>query len=108
VRLLVIWDGSLIHRCQEVKAFLASPTGQGVRLEQLPPYDPELDPDEGVWNYLKRVELKNIICHHLGQLSFDLASDLARPSSASGKSLTSSVPASLRLAWFNSSQGSVS
>src|ERR671918_2629491 len=28
VRLLVIWDGSPIHRCQEVKAFLASPAGQ--------------------------------------------------------------------------------
>src|ERR671918_2288473 len=27
VRLLVIWDGSPIHRCQEVKAFLASPPG---------------------------------------------------------------------------------
>jgi DDE superfamily endonuclease len=56
VRLLVIWDGSPIHRCQAIKAFLASPAGQGVHLEQLPPYAPELNPDEGVWNYLKRVE----------------------------------------------------
>jgi transposase len=70
VQLLVIWDGNPIHRCQEVKALLASPAGQGVHLEQLPPYAPELNPDEGVWNYLNRVELKNVICQHLGQLSY--------------------------------------
>jgi DDE superfamily endonuclease len=33
VRLLVIWDGNPIHRCQEVKALLASPAGQGVHSE---------------------------------------------------------------------------
>jgi len=26
-------------------------------LEQLPGYAPDLNPDEGIWNYLKRVEL---------------------------------------------------
>jgi transposase len=78
VRLLVVWDGSPIHRCQEVKAFLASPAGPGVHLEQLPAYAPELNPDEGVWNYLKRVELKNVICQHLGQLSFELGKALKR------------------------------
>lgn len=78
VRLLVIWDGSPIHRCQEVKAFLTSPTGQGVHLEQFPAYAPELNPDEGVWNYLKRVELKNVICQHLGQLSYELGKAIKR------------------------------
>jgi transposase len=78
VRLLVIWDGNPIHRCQEVKAFLASPAGQGVHLEQLPAYAPELNPEEGVWNYLKRVELKNVICQHLGQLSYELGKAIKR------------------------------
>ena len=78
VRLLVIWDRSPIHRCQEVKAFLTSPVGQGVHLEQLPAYAPELNPDEGVWNYLKRVELKNVICQHLGQLSYELGKAIKR------------------------------
>ena len=78
VQLLVIWDGNPIHRCHEVKAFLASPAGQGVHLEQLPPYAPELNPDEGVWNYLKRVELKNVICQHLGQLSYELGKAIKR------------------------------
>jgi hypothetical protein len=31
-----------------------------------------LNPDEGVWNYLKRVELKKVICQHLDQLSYEL------------------------------------
>ncbi len=78
VRLLVLWDGSPIHRCQEVKAFLASPVGQGVHLEQLPPYALELNPDEGVWNYPKRAELKNVICEHLGQLSYELVKAIRR------------------------------
>jgi transposase len=78
VRLLVIWDGSPIHRCQAIKAFLASPAGQEVHLEQLPAYAPELNPDEGVWNYLKRVELKNVICQHLGQLSYELGKAIKR------------------------------
>ncbi len=78
VRLLVIWDGSPIHRCQAIKAFLASPAGQGVHLEQLPAYAPELNPHEGVWNYLKRVELKNVVCQHLGQLSYELGKAIKR------------------------------
>ncbi len=78
VRLLVIWDGNPIHRCQAIKAFLASPAGQGVYLEQLPAYAPELNPDEGVWNYLKRVELKNVVCQHLGQLSYELGKAIKR------------------------------
>jgi transposase len=78
VRLLLIWDGSPIHRCQAIKAFLASPAGPGVPLEQLPAYAPELNPDEGVWNYLKRVELQNVICQHLGQLSYELGKAIKR------------------------------
>ena len=27
-----------------------------------------MNPDEGVWRYLKRVELKNVVCADLGQL----------------------------------------
>jgi hypothetical protein len=56
----------------EGHAFLASLAVQGVHLEQLPAYAPELNSDGGVWNYLQRVELKNVICQHLGQLSYEL------------------------------------
>ena len=33
------------------------------------PYEGE---DEGVWNHLKRVELKNVNCQDLGQLHIEL------------------------------------
>ena len=31
-------------------------------------YAPDLNPDEGIWNYLKRVELGNVCCCDLDQL----------------------------------------
>jgi transposase len=61
-KLLVIWDGATIHRCQAVKDFLAKGGAKRLHLERLPAYAPELNPQEGVWNLLKRVELKNVCC----------------------------------------------
>jgi transposase len=69
-KLLVIWDGSPIHRAKAIKAFLARREGKRVHLERLPGYAPELNPQEQVWNLLKRRELKNLCCRdltHLGQ-----------------------------------------
>lgn len=59
-KLLVIWDGATIHRCQAVKDFLAKGGAKRMQLERLPASAPELNPQEGVWNLLKRVELKNV------------------------------------------------
>jgi transposase len=61
-RLLVIWDGSPIHRRAAVKEFLASAAGRGVRVERLPPYAPDLNPVEGAWQHLKHVEMRNRVC----------------------------------------------
>ena len=74
-KLLVIWDGSPIHRGKEVKAYLADGATKHIHLEPLPPYAPDLNPDEGVWNQLKYVELRNVCCLDLGHLrhQFDLA-----------------------------------
>jgi transposase len=68
-KLLVIWDGSPIHRGQPVKDFLAQGGARRIRLEQFPGYAPDLNPDEGIWNYLKRVELANRCCADLATLS---------------------------------------
>jgi hypothetical protein len=43
-----------------------------LRLKQLPGYAPELNPDEGIWNYLKRVEMANLCCHDLPELAVAL------------------------------------
>jgi transposase len=67
-RLLVIWDGSPIHRRTIVREFVSQTHG-GVRLEVLPGYAPDLNPwDEGGWNHLKNVEMRNLICKDLEEL----------------------------------------
>ena len=71
-KLLIIWDGSPIHRSQVIKHFLAAGAAERIHLERLPGYAPELNPDEGIWNYLKRVELKNLCCRDLAQLYIEL------------------------------------
>jgi transposase len=66
--LLVIWDGGPIHRGQPVRDLLAEVGPGRLRVERLPGYAPDLNPDEGIWNYLKRVELRNVCCRSLRHL----------------------------------------
>jgi transposase len=67
-RLLVIWDGSPIHRRMEVKDFVSGMGGK-VRLEALPGYAPDLNPwDEGGWNHLKHVQLRNVVSRDAEEL----------------------------------------
>lgn len=77
-KLLVIWDGAPIHRGQPVKDFLAQGGARRIRLEQFPGYAPDLNPDEGIWNYLKRVELGNVCCQSLPHLRHHLRLAIAR------------------------------
>jgi transposase len=72
-KLLVIWDGSPIHRGGAVKDFLSSWASGWLQLEQLPGYAPDLNPEEGVWKHLKKcVELKNLCCESLAELKIEL------------------------------------
>lgn len=71
-KLLVIWDGSPIHRSKAVKRFLADGAASRVQLEQLPGYAPDLNPDEGIWKHLKGVELKNLCCRSVSELRVEL------------------------------------
>jgi len=71
-KILVIWDGASIHRCQAIKDFLAKGGAKRIRLERLPGYAPELNPQEGIWNLLKRVELKNVCCLDLQHIEEEL------------------------------------
>ena len=59
-RVLVIWEGAAIHRSRAVKEWLAQGAARRILLEQLPGYAPELNPDEGVWGYLRRVEMRDV------------------------------------------------
>ena len=66
--LLVIWDGSPIHRSKVIKAYLAAGAARRIHLEQLPGYAPELNPTEWVWSYLKIADLANVTCDFLSEL----------------------------------------
>ncbi len=77
-KLLVIWDGAPIHRCRPVKEFLAAGAAARLWLERLPAYAPELNPDEGVWNHRKRVELKNRCCRDRDELRWELGLAIRR------------------------------
>jgi len=77
-KLLVVWDGASIHRGQAVKDFLAAGAAQRLQLEQFPSYAPELNPDEGIWGWLKRIELRNVVCRHLLDLRSHLQRAVAR------------------------------
>jgi len=67
-KVLVVWDGALIHRSQVIKDFLASGAAWRIQLERLPGYAPELNPVDGLWGYLKNRELANRCCHDLPHL----------------------------------------
>ena len=77
-RLLVIWDGSPIHRRAELKAFLASQPGSSIHVEPLPAYAPDLNPVEWLWQHLKNEELGNVTCLDLEQLHMELHLALGR------------------------------
>jgi transposase len=76
--LLIIWDGLPAHRSQEVKRFLSNGGTTRIHLERLPGYAPDLNPDEGIWHYLKYVELGNVCCRHLQELHLELRRAIAR------------------------------
>jgi transposase len=67
-KIVLICDGSPIHRANALKDFLKRGAAKRLHLEQLPGYAPDLNPDEGIWNYLKRVELGNVCCSDFDHL----------------------------------------
>jgi transposase len=70
-KIVLIWDGAKIHHCAEVKEFLKRIEARRLRLIRLPAYSPELNPDEGVWRWLKR-ELGNACADALATLTKNL------------------------------------
>jgi transposase len=77
-KILLVWDGLPAHRSQPIKEFLASGAAKRLTLLQLPAYAPELNPQEGIWRYLKYVELGNLCCHDLDELRLELRRAIQR------------------------------
>jgi transposase len=53
----LIVDGHPVHKSVAVRGFIAATKGK-VKLYFLPPYSPELNPDEQVWNHAKSIVTK--------------------------------------------------
>jgi transposase len=70
-KLLIIWDGSSIHRSKAVKPFLRDGGAARIHPEQLPGYAPDLN-RRGILQRLKHVELKNVCCRNLRELRVEL------------------------------------
>ena len=49
---IVIWDNAKIHKGESIREALRR--HRRLYLEALPPYAPELNPDEGVWGHAER------------------------------------------------------
>jgi transposase len=76
--IFLIVDGHPAHRAKKVSRFVESVKGK-LRLFYLPPYSPELNPDEWVWNHLKnhtigrkmiesKTQLKKAVMSHMKRL----------------------------------------
>jgi transposase len=59
-QIVMIWDCAPIHRSHTIQEFLANGASQRLHLERLPAYVLELNPDEGLWQQLKEVELRDV------------------------------------------------
>ena len=77
-RMVIIWDGAPIHRSHVVQAFLRNGAAHRIHLERLPAYAPELNPGEGLWAYLKGVELRHVCCVDLPHLRGELRDAVKR------------------------------
>ncbi len=77
-KLLILWDGASIHKSEAIRRLLATDRAGDLWLESFPAYAPELNPDEGIWNYLKKVELKNLCYSDLKELRQEILQAVKR------------------------------
>ena len=94
---ILVWDGLQAHRSRLTLGFLEEQ--EGIHVEPLPPYAPELNPVEYAWSYLKMNPLANLAAPEL-----DVLADSARRAARSVqrkphllRSFLTHSPLSLRL-----------
>lgn len=64
--IILYWDGLPAHRSRKEKDFLAK--HPRLQIRRLPPYSPDLNPNEGVWSYVKVRELPNLAAKDSAEL----------------------------------------
>ena len=81
---ILIVDGHPAHKAKKVKAFIKSLKDR-FRMFLLPPYSPELNPDELVWNDLKSHDLGRRVANNKKELKAMALAGLRRIQKQSGK-----------------------
>ena len=76
-KVFLIVDRSSVHTAKETKEFVAS-TGGRLELFFLPPYSPELNPDEWVWKNVKHDQIGRKSVRNFGELKNTAESALRR------------------------------
>jgi transposase len=76
--MVVIWDGTPMHRSRVIQGLLANGAAPRLHLERLPAYAPALNPGEGLWAHPKGVELRNVCCCSLPHLRTELRAAVKR------------------------------
>jgi len=75
-RVIVVWDGGPMHRGNYIRAVLAR--HPRLTIERLPPYAPDLNPVEALWNHLKYHELANFTPDNVTELRVQLVTRLRK------------------------------
>jgi transposase len=88
---IVVWDGGSMHKGDPIRDVLQK--FPRLSLERLPPYAPELNPVEYLWNHLKYGQLANFAPDDVLQLDLVLKKHLNR-TRKSPKQLRSFIDAS--------------
>lgn len=70
--IIMVLDGASSHRAKDLKV------PENMRLVPLPPYAPELNPQEHVWDELREKEFPNRVFNHLDTVVKQLKSGLPR------------------------------
>jgi transposase len=73
---VVVWDGGPMHKGEPIAQVLAD--FPRLSLERLPPYAPELNPVEYLWNHLKYGQLANFVPDNVFDLDAVLRQHLAQ------------------------------
>lgn len=76
-RIILVWDNLNTHKAKAVRELVAR-HARRLTVEYLPAYAPELNPDEWLWRYLKRVELANYAPEDLSALKCALRGAVQR------------------------------
>ncbi len=71
-KILLVWDRLNVHRTAAKQL-----QGRGIAIEWLPPYAPDLNPVEQVWNHTKYAELSNLVPENIDDLASEIVLSLS-------------------------------